>query len=834
VTVFVAGGGINETSAYPVISRTILEDGQVEYDATIDEDSKTNLDRIIHCFETLLFWYPGQVEKTMELWPPLRSYPATLLEERIRFLLAPLPDDSVLQQANVTEDIDWPKLFFCDNRGAGMSVAQVSHALQTLPEPLLLRLNYDAYMRQQDDNEHENEQFDDQQQMQQQHSSMTNPKYASMVASMYERTPSVVTQMTHSVLDLWVTGVSNLDVISLSFLHWQGWDWQACRIVLHAFPSCQRCSLEPSWELLERGRSTKGTRKRFMASSLSYLQIRLQLRPWHIFAMMKTHARLSGYSASHLKRNLDFLQEKLQLRSGDLRKLVLLMPSLLGASVDALDARLVFWLEKVGLSIEQLQDALGQKPALLHYSVSHNLQPKLDFFSGELKLDPLTLRKMTLAVPELWCRSEEKFLRPLVDKFTSECGDLSFAEFGQILAQVPQLLRYSSVTMPQKLRFIKDRLGLTGDQIKPMIQTAPRVLLQSIPTTLEPKIEMIESVSGSAYRDILQSNPSLLTLSRSKLKASVQRADTDGGESIAVALAQPSKGKRRRKEIWMLSESREVKKKFSCVSEAARHANTSEPNMYNAVKNGRVLKGRLYVYAQTNTPAVDEFVDYASQMKGLLQEGAVKSASNITHLTIHTSGRAFPPEDTVRGRRRAGGMALQVLSWSPDEWRRTCANIWRGRRLRLLADGQTVILGYPFLRPSRPRCSLYACEEALRVASQFAKMSSPDTLQRSISIVTDSGYVFGLLQNTTQVLEWGLAETKDDFLSSWDKHPQSCELHQANPDILYPLSRLCYQMVEKSNKVVSLRFLSGNLDDNARRLRDGARLAAKLMYDSTR
>ena len=73
------------------------------------------------------------------------------------------------------------------------------------------------------------------------------------------------------------------------------------------------------------------------------------------------------------------------------------------------------------------------------------------------------------------------------------------------------------------------------------------------------------------------------------------------------------------------------------------------------------------------------------------------------------------------------------------------------------ADG-ILSLGYPYTRPSRNRCGLYVCREALRLVSQLLLLNSEDELREStihLDIFTDSNYAFNLLQNSTNVLRWG-------------------------------------------------------------------------------
>jgi hypothetical protein len=86
--------------------------------------------------------------------------------------------------------------------------------------------------------------------------------------------------------------------------------------------------------------------------------MRLQLRPWHIHAMLKTHTRLTGYSAAKLKSNMDYLQEEnlAMQESKDMQSLLPLMPSLLG--------------------VMGIQSSLLPKIELLEYEVGKNTASK--------------------------------------------------------------------------------------------------------------------------------------------------------------------------------------------------------------------------------------------------------------------------------------------------------------------------------------------------------------------------------------------------------------------------------------------------------------------------
>lgn len=844
--IVVAGGGLHESTAYPPSQSVLLDDGFM-----------TNRQEVTEIFESHLMWFPAQVERLMEQWPLLQSYPPGLLRERLQFLLAPMSLNSTfLDQANITDDIDWPYLLYHDGCGAGMSVAQVSHALQVLPEPLLLRLDSSIFYSTNDSIElrMSGQETTGKEALT---SSGQTISTAAAMARLYEQTPPLVLQMTMNVLHLWVTGVTHLDIVSLAYLHWRGWEWQACRILLHAFRSSLTSSAEPSGVRRNAqqasGRSVKSIGRFAVSSSIqqasqAYLQARLQIRPWHLHALINTHSRLSTYSPSKVKSNLDYLQRRLHLQSAHVQAIVLIMPSLLGSSVDALETRIQFWTRTVGLTTEQLRDVVSRKPVLLQYSVDNNLIHKLEFFTKDLGMTTFAvsssspLPRMTCINPELWGRSLDRYLVPMAQAVCTQCDSaMTLTEYGKIVAQVPELMRYSILNIEKKIVCLKERVGLTGHELKTMIQVTPRILLQSYATSLQPKIELVESFCTSGSRDAIHFNPSLLTITKGALLQRLRRTEnSDSSLPLAEALKRSSSGKRRRKAIWLLSnEENEVELEFGDVAAASIYAATTQSKMYNALRRHRPLNGRYYVYVnETSSTVALHPLNNKSKDKEVVPLSQpiydLQLVDNETaHLTIHTAGCAFPPENTVRGRKRAGGMALQVRDWSSNEWRQICSQMWKGLRVRLLPDSQTLILGYPYTRPSRPRCSLYSCREAIRLASQW--LTHVSQLNAIVTIICESNYVLGLLQNSTQVMEWGCVETKSDIL--YNGPGSVC---MANTDILYPLSRAYCQMKDNTTmqdtkkKNVTILLVALDTDSNARRLRDGAKLAAKLMYDTVR
>jgi hypothetical protein len=252
----------------------------------------------------------------------------------------------------------------------------------------------------------------------------------------------------------------------------------------------------------------------------------------------------------------------------------------------------------------------------------------------------------------------------------------------------------------------------------------------------------------------------------------------------------------------------------------------------------------------------------------------------LQRVLILTDGRAFPPEDLVRGRPRNGGLALQIHGW--DGWKREGGQkVWsnhhphhpyHNRRTLLLAD-QTLLVDYPHTRPSHRRCSFYVCREALQLSSYWlennnsnkqvpvstaaitssvreaetqvattagtaasqsmreaatkiqntiaaAVTTNKNLAVREVIIGTPCRIVAQALSDTALVEKWGSVETKEEFLRQFGPF--------ANADIVYPLARTVYHLV--SNHTVKVSFVH----HSTKTLREGAKLAARMSYNSER
>jgi hypothetical protein len=91
---------------------------------------------------------------------------------------------------------------------------------------------------------------------------------------------------------------------------------------------------------------------------------------------------------------------------------------------------------------------------------------------------------------------------------------------------------------------------------------------------------------------------------------------------------------------------------------------------------------------------------------------------------------------------------------------------------------------------------------------------------REVIIGTACRIVAQVLSDSALVEKWGSVETKEEFLRQFGPF--------ANADIVYPLARTVYHLV--SNHTVKVSFVH----HSTKTLREGAKLAARMSYNSER
>lgn len=479
----------------------------------------------------------------------------------------------------------------------------------------------------------------------------------------------------------------------------------------------------------------------------------------------------------------------------------------------------------------QIRKVALQIPATLFYSLEANLKPKIRYLESHLGITADDLTKVIVSNPPLLCRSLNQTL-----KATVQCMEQEFsfdsAEIRQAIIQVPQLLTMNwRTTLKQKTIYLQKRLGLSDSGLIALLKSCPRLLTHNIERSLEIKLQLLESAAcgnSTIVSDAVVKNPSLLLTNKAQLQkrvyafvaseGNVTFLDTFGGRSDPGI---PPQSRRKRPVLECLEDGRLVQT-LPSVEVAALEAGTSKNNMYNIIKTKRKFQGKLYKYGalpealsgleegrgsrktkvfkkdvpEGRSMRLSEILQVSSGLAHTgINEDVVKEKQNYLALFVSSQIHPLKQDSQTRGMRIAGGHSIYLPqlqgSRSGGKLLRTAAERLFGNLMPSDTNGTsyvngTLSLGYPYKRPTRNRCELYGCREALRLVSQLLVLNPDDDFKKAtlhLDIFTDSNYAWGLLHNSTNLLRWGSYEQND-----------VPEL-QANVDILYvSLMLICWYL----------------------------------------
>jgi len=514
-----------------------------------------------------------------------------------------------------------------------------------------------------------------------------------------------------------------------------------------------------------------------------------------------------------------------------------------------------------------LKEAIAKQPSLLQYSINSTLRPKLDFLIKELAIEEDSVSRIIRAAPAILGLSLEQNLRPKVALLQDECN-LSTQEIANMIITVPAILLLS---LKQKIEpcldFLRTELRLfSPEELGHLIQRSPRILTHGVYTSLSPKIQMITNglitegadSAESAFEqalNIIKANPSLLVTTNALLQARINKYLKDDKDDLAEFLkprtvgrkkiAKPveedqsaltiedkkKKRKQNQKRVIEVNNDQTIVNIYPSVKEAATLLGVSVSSIHAACGKGKEVKGKYLRYS--NDSVDDRRPRYSFQDLKTLpftlyeMEGSTRTVS----IAAFASGCIYPSDDinSARGMRKAGGIAIHVPQATPfEDIFQDAVRMSFGMIMPRTVEGASnetgiVQAGFPFLRPSRARCDLYACHGALKVILQLLKQAAEvrdmqDT-DVNIDIYTDSTYALALLKDTDSLLEWGSAPTLEDSLFEGMPGPRSL----ANPDLLFPLTKTMHRMTNNAviNRHRNKRLCIGkSVNINFRYVRD--------------
>ena len=372
----------------------------------------------------------------------------------------------------------------------------------------------------------------------------------------------------------------------------------------------------------------------------------------------------------------------------------------------------------------------------------------------------------------------------------------------------------------------------------------PRLSVQSIDGSLEPKLRMIETVlqSGELSVEAVKENPSLLLCSKPYLRKRLGRilsslpTETQPQPhqvNIKTGRGRPSKP------VFVFQGSNLVET-YDSLSLASSAAGLSPYKLKKLIENCEIFEGKRYTWESPSESDAEEHfsnsiapeiesgddnrenftASYSKVADALISTSSPsidgcreKHGKQDVVFRIYVGGRSFPPErsNIVKGRKKVGGLS----AFFPQMQGPVCGAILQKAFAELVGlervvsdvddssdfERGLVLWTFPLERPSRNRCSLYAVRDALRLVSIVIYSQRSCQVMKDLSvkveIVTDSSYVHEILSDTKMLERFGEYATRVDFQTGEQENLTPA----SNPDILYPLSRTFRSLQDQLFKI---------------------------------
>lgn len=195
-------------------------------------------------------------------------------------------------------------------------------------------------------------------------------------------------------------------------------------------------------------------------------------------------------------------------------------------------------------------------------------------------------------------------------------------------------------------------------------------------------------------------------------------------------------------------------------------------------------------------PLMDILRDYSAIPRTAIPSKLQERENNtkVFYLASFVSGRAYPTFNSSSyhpATEKAGGLAIYIPQYSGDRLSRLMNIVTSYIDPQILSACEDGILtfNYKYLKPSRERCSLFVCFEALRIVARILSLEAVqdnDAFRDSVVLIhifTDSNTAWKILSNSTTLLKWGSSQNENHIVvAKYGRSP--------NADILFPLSRI--------------------------------------------
>jgi len=246
---------------------------------------------------------------------------------------------------------------------------------------------------------------------------------------------------------------------------------------------------------------------------LEFLRDDLSIDGEELAAVVAQRPHVLWMSIANVKRSVNWLESELGLDSKETRKSMVSAPGLFLERVSTLPL-CVEWI-KTELHLEtkqELHDFVVTFPKVFMYNREVSLQQRVNYLKNKLKLTNATIAQIARNAPVTFEKSVARDLKTTVASLQQWKLGLDAESLNALVMQAPKVF---DTKFEARLKFLRDEIGLDGDQIVHVIRAFPGTLLLSVDRSLKPKWEFLKTAYGGSVDDLM-ANPTFFQSSLEK------------------------------------------------------------------------------------------------------------------------------------------------------------------------------------------------------------------------------------------------------------------------------------------------------------------------------
>lgn len=250
-----------------------------------------------------------------------------------------------------------------------------------------------------------------------------------------------------------------------------------------------------------------------MEPKMRWLQQELGLDDDKVALMVTSAPNILSVSVTNsMAPKLGWLSKRLGLSKQELVVVVTGCPQVMTSSVkDALEPRLKWLQEHLQIGGAVLRERVLAFPWLLSLSEEGKLAPTYEFLKSGLLVDEADIRKTLFRNPRMFLTP----LRPALASFKKWLCHSVGVEADQAVAMArreARLLLRSTEVLESKVKFFREEMGATVEDVRAVLLRSPNVLLVNVGKTLAPRVAAMKragvEVSFAVHWNALAFGPS--------------------------------------------------------------------------------------------------------------------------------------------------------------------------------------------------------------------------------------------------------------------------------------------------------------------------------------